>query len=122
MSTEETKYADLPEEAHRAVHAARDHAQAIETARQVQLEEAVEKTALRTKSDMLDALREVFATSDENKDPKQMSILIQRIPLLCLNIEQMHNDISELKDSQKWAVRIVVGLFIAAVAKMVFLP
>lgn len=108
---------EITDAAHEAVHAARDAAQAIEMARQNQIEEAV----TRTKDALLQGLKEVFGDSD-SKDPQAMKVLVRRIPILCTSIEQMHQDISDLKDTQKWATRIVVGLFIAAVAKMVFLP
>lgn len=104
-----------------AVHKAKNAQAAVEIAREAQLNDLVEKTAIRAKESLLEGLKEVFGDL-EPKNPQQMSVLVQRIPILCTNILQMHSDIAELKDSQKWAVRIVIGLFIAAVAKMVFIP
>lgn len=117
----EVTYEQLPQAAHDVVHAARDEAQAREVSRQAQLDEAIEKTSLRTKADVLDVFQQVFGDGD-SKDPHEMKVLVQRIPILCTQITQMHADIGEMRDNQKWATRIVVGLFITAVAKMVFLP
>lgn len=115
----------MPEASHQAVQKARDAAQALEIARETQIhkaaELAAEKASRRTTDDLIFSLKEVFGDSDSSSSG-EMKILVRRIPILCVNIEQMHNDIRALKDSQTWAVRIVVGLFIAAVAKMIFLP
>lgn len=81
-----------------AVHKARGAAQALEVARQAQLYDAVERTAARTKEQLLEALGEVFG-NDNAKDPAQMKVLVQRVPLLCQSVAQTHSDISEIKDS-----------------------
>lgn len=80
-----------------AIHSAKNAAQALETARQAQLADAVERTAIRTKESLLEGLREVFG--DDSKDPAQMKVLVQRVPLLCQNVEQTHKDIADIKDS-----------------------
>ncbi len=103
------KYEDMSPEAHAAVHAARDEAQAREMARQVQLEEAIDKASLQTKADVMEVLEKVFGNT-EPKNPKEMSILVQRIPILCTQILQMHSDIGEIKDNNKWLVRAVFGM------------
>lgn len=106
MSTkgQDVTYEDLPAAAREAVHAARNAQQTIEVARAIQIQEAAdhaaEKAAQRTKTDMLDALMEVFG-NDNKKDPAQMSVLVQRVPLLCRNVEQTHQDIGEIKESLK---------------------
>lgn len=41
------------------------------------------------------ALRNVF-TDDNLGDPKQMKVINQRIPLLCLSVQQTQKDISEI--------------------------
>lgn len=104
-----------------AVHKTKNAAQAIEIAREAQLAKAVEDTAQRTKEALLEGLKEVFGGGD-SKNPQEMKVLVQRIPVLCTQIMQIHDDLSDMKDNQKWAVRIIVGLFIAALAKLVFLP
>lgn len=104
-----------------AVHTAKNAQQAIEFAREAQLRQAVEETARRTKESLLEGLKEVFGEGD-NKDPEQMKILVRRIPVLCTNVNQMHDDISDIKDNIKWAVRIVLGAVILAVLKVIFIP
>lgn len=111
----------LDPKAREAVHAQRDAAYTVELAREAQLARAIEEVAQRTKHDVIEGLREVFGNSD-SEDPGRMKVLVRRIPLICQDIAQMRDDVQEMKDSQKWATRIIIGLFIAAVAKMVFLP
>ncbi len=104
-----------------AAHKAKSAQAAVELARELQQAEMIEKTAQKTKEALLEGLREVF-TNDATKSPSQMSVLIQRVPIICTSIMQMHDDIKDLKDSQRWAVRIVVGAVLAAVLKLVLLP
>lgn len=104
-----------------AVHKARNAQQAIELAREAQIHEAIAKTAENTKAALLEGLKEVFGDGDD-KDPNQMRILVRRIPILCTNIETMHQDIAEIKDGNKWLVRIVVGAVVLAVIKLVLIP
>lgn len=81
-----------------AVHKAKNAAQAVEIAREAQNAKLVEDTAARTKESLIEGLREVFE-NDNNKDPKQMRVINQKIPLLCLSVEQTHTDIAEMKES-----------------------
>lgn len=108
-----------------AIDNAKSAQAAIELAREVQITEAVEKTAKRTKDDVLEVFREVFG-SDGTKDP-QMRVLVQRIPILCTQILQMHSDIGDIKDNQKWALRTGIGVLVTLMvalllgaARMVF--
>lgn len=91
-----------------AIHAAKNAAQAVENARALQLQEAVEKTSARTKADVLDALKQIFQGPDE-KDPEHMSIIYQKIPVLCVRVDAIDKNIEELKDSNKWAIRFILG-------------
>lgn len=109
----------LSPEAAEAIHKAKNAAQAVEFAREVQLQKAVEETAQKTKEALLEGLREVFGESD-SENPQQMKVLVRRIPILCTNVEQMHEDLKEMKDNQKWATRIVIGGVIAGVLAMLF--
>ncbi len=96
-----------------AVHKAKNAAQAVEVARQEQLAEMVEKTAQRTKEQLLEGLREVF-TNDVTKSPAEMQIMIQRVPILCTTVLQMHEDIADLKDNLKWGVRVILAAVVTA--------
>jgi HPt (histidine-containing phosphotransfer) domain-containing protein len=102
-----------------AVHAVKNAAQAVEITRQAQLAEVVEQTAQRTKESLLEGLKEVFGNSDSD-NPQQMTILVRRIPILCTNIEAMHQDISDIKGNIKWAVRLVIGTVILGVLGLLF--
>lgn len=81
----------------------------------------MDKEELR--KEMLSVLSEVFSMdADEDRNPEHMRVLVRRIPILCTNIETMHQDISELKDNTKWAVRIILGAVILALLKLIFIP
>lgn len=85
---------DLSEEAKEAIHQTRNAQQAVELAREVQNKQLVEDTALRTRDSVLEGLKEIF--SDDAKDPGKMTVLTQRVPLLCQNVEQTHKEIGEI--------------------------
>lgn len=108
-----------PEEAAAiAVHKVTSAAQATEMTRQVQVQQAIEDTAVRTKQSMMEVLKDIFGDSD-SKDPEQMKILVRRIPLLCTRIDQMHNDISSIQSNLSWGIRLVLGAVILAVVYVV---
>src|SRR3954451_24947996 len=102
-----------------AVHKARSAQQAIEIARELQMQRAVEETAQKTKEALLEGLKEVFGGSD-SEDPQQMRILVRRIPIICTSIEQMHDDISDIKDNLKWAIKIILGAVVAGLIAVLF--
>jgi hypothetical protein len=104
-----------------AVHKAKSAQLAIELARQAQQNELVEKTVQKTKEALLEGLKEVF-TNDAERSPQEMRVLIQRVPIICTSIMQMHDDIKDLKDSQKWAVRVILGAIILAIMKLILIP
>lgn len=121
MDNPNLTYKDVPEVSHEAVHKAREAAQAIEVAREAQLADVVEKTAMRTKAALLEGLKEVFA-NDNDKTPSEMSVLIQRVPILCTNVIQMHDDIANIKSNLTWIVRLVVGAVVVALLKLILVP
>lgn len=86
-----------------AIHKAKNAQAAVELARELQLEEAIEKTAARTKEALIEGLTEVFGEGDQRKDPAKMQILIRRIPLICKDVRQIHVDMKEMKDDNKEA-------------------
>lgn len=48
------------------------------------------------KKQVIEGLKEVFGESD---NPQQMKVLVRRIPIICTNIETMHDNIKEIKDN-----------------------
>lgn len=104
-----------------AAHKARSAQLAVELAREVQLEEAIKKTATETKAALLEGLKEVFDFSDAN-DSGEMKILVRRIPLICQDVKQIHTDIASINDNLKWGVRIILGAIILAMLKLLFIP
>lgn len=89
---------DLSPEAAQAIHKTKSAQQAIELARAIEIERAVEQTALKTKEALLEGLKEVFGESD-SENPQQMKVLVRRIPILCTNVAEMHSDLGEIKTS-----------------------
>ncbi len=71
-----------------AVHAAKNAAQAVETARAVQAAALHENTT----QSLVEALRQVFGEGQE----RQRFIDITRIPLICQSIIQMGDDLKEI--------------------------
>jgi Fe-S cluster assembly ATPase SufC len=111
-----------------AVHTAKNAAQAVEVARQTQMIEVAKAAAAETKIMLMESLREVFGEGDQ-KNPEQMQILVQRIPLICQDVNQIHVDIREVKDSVEkinnntvWGVRLILGTVILAILKVILLP
>ncbi len=83
----------MPEEAHRAVHAARDHAQAVEFAREAQMTQAI-KDALHQSREATIAVIQEALTYGGNDRPA----LVARIPVIC-------NDIRWIK----WGIMGILG-------------
>lgn len=113
----ETEKTPAQEASATAVTAAKVAAKAVEVSREAQLAEAVEKTAVQTKRALLEGLKEIFAGPDES-DPEHMSIIYSKIPLLCLQVKAMQNDISGINSNIKWAVRLILGALILAGIKL----
>lgn len=104
-----------------AINAASVHAEAVERARVAQIQETVQETARVTKEALLESLKEVFGDGD-NKDPEQMKILVRRIPILCTNVEAMHERLDSIDENIRWAVRIILGGVLLAILKLVLIP
>lgn len=124
MTPEETH---ISPEAENAVHKAKNAAQALEIAREVQLAEVVEKTALRTKESLLEGLREVFGDGDAAKDPKELRVLVHRIPIICEDVKEMKRDISDtassvakINDNLSRVVWIILTAVILAILGLIF--
>ena len=78
-------------------------------------QEAIEKARLaQMKLALSESLKDVFGGSD---DPAQMKVLVRRIPILCTNIEAMHQAIEDIQSNLRWAVRIVLGAVILGALK-----
>jgi hypothetical protein len=102
----------LSPEAHKAAHAAKNAQQAVEIAREAQIAEMVAKTAEETKRAVFEGLQQIFRPADKN-DPGQMTIIHQKIPVICADVATIKSDIAELKDDSKWNKRAIIGGAIA---------
>lgn len=119
---------DSQEASAEAAHKAKNAQAAVETAREIQNEELVQKTAQKTKEALLEGLKEVFG-GGEDHETGEMRVLVKRIPILCTNIENMHEQLGEMKDAIKetndnikWGIRVVLGAVILAILKLIFIP
>lgn len=100
---------------------AKEAQEAVEKARETQLQEAIRKTAVETKAALLEGLKEVFDYGDANESG-EMKVLVRRIPLICQDVKQIHSDIASINDNLKWGVRIVLGAVFVALLKLIFVP
>lgn len=126
----ETKYEDMPEATYDAIHAVRDAQQAIEVAREAQSTHQLSQV----KGALLEGLKEVFGEGD-GKDPDKMVVLYSRIPVLCVSVDKIKSDISDIKEAQaialgnqtasradiaaikdnlKWGIRLFIGTIVTA--------
>ncbi len=106
---------DLSPESAEAVHKAKNAAQAVEMAREAQAREQADMN----KQALLSALREVFGDGDGARDPREMRVLVQRIPILCTSILAMHASIEKMENNQTWVTRAIIGGVIAAVFALI---
>lgn len=90
---------ELSTEAELAIHKTRSAQQAVEIAREVQIQKAIEETANRTENSIRKVLQEVFVESDSEK-PEKMKVLWSKIPLLCTNMTAMHESIRTIEANQ----------------------
>lgn len=111
-----------------AVHKAKNAAQAVENARAAQVEEAAMRAAECTKKALLEGLKEIF-TDDNNKTPQEMRILIQRVPIICTNIMQMHEalgrtdaSVERINTNISRVVWLVITAVLLALLKLVLIP
>ncbi len=105
-----------------AVTKASDAQLAVENARKAELAQAVSETASQTKAALLEGLKEVFGDTSDSDNPGQMKILVRRIPIICTEITQIHEDISKINNNIGWGVKIVIGAVILGILKLVVLP
>ena len=104
-----------------AVHKAKNAQQAIEMARQLQIQEAVAKTAEETRRAVFEGLHQIFGEPD-GKDPEQMRVIHQKIPILCIRMDAIDNNIKNIQDNLTWTVRLIIGAVLLAILKLIFIP
>ena len=88
-------------------------------ARSVEHDQIAEKAAAKAKEGVMEALQEVFGYSDKAADSPEMTVLIRRIPLICQDVRDMKEDISEIKGNTQWVVRLILGAVLVALLSMV---
>lgn len=122
-----------------AVDAAAIHAEAVEKARMAQVQAMIEESERRMTGALQTALKEVFSEGERNK----RYIDVTRVPLICQNITGIHDSLKKLEDkmetklvsreafdaqkekvdglqdNQKWVVRSIIGIVIAAVMALI---
>lgn len=96
-----------------AVHKAKGAAQAVETARELQIAEAVAKTKEETKMAIFEGLKEIFHPADD-ADPEHMKVIYGKIPILCIRMDAMDKNIATINENIKWGVRIVISAVLVA--------
>ncbi len=111
-----------------AAHKAKNAQQAIELARELQQTELIDKIAEKAGEKLLVGLKEVF-TNDAERSPKEMKILIQRVPIICQSIIQIHEaqarsdvNIEKINTNINRVVWLIVSAVVLALLKMVLIP
>ena len=69
----------------------------------------------RTKEKMLDTLDEYFNRGID----KKKFIDVNRIPLICQDIANIHQSIAKLEDNTTWIVRLIIGAIVLALLGLV---
>lgn len=114
-----------------AVQKTTEAAAAVERAREGQIHTANLESEERMLKSLTKTIKDAFNTDDDQG--QRRFIDITRIPVICRDIATMHEDIAiikgsiknntddvtSIKDSMKWAVRIVVGSIILGIVAKV---
>lgn len=100
-----------------AVQKTKEAAQAVERAREVQMNTANLESEKRILDSITDTIKDAFKT--DNGDGQKKFIDITRIPLICHDIATMRGDIATINDNLKWGPRVVIGAVILALIGMV---
>jgi len=118
---------ELSPEAAQAVHDVKNAQHSVEVAREVQAADLVAKTKQETKQAIVEALQDIFG-GPNIEDPEHMTIIYQKIPILCIRVDNIDKNIVEIKASMLWFTRAalgavvtgVVGLIIVAATKFIY--
>lgn len=98
MTKDSMAYDNLPEESHEAVHAARDHAQKVELAREVQTTRVAKAAADEVSSNIGEIVRynieHVLARGTE----QEKSIILARVPYICQDIKNIDKRLEKIVD------------------------
>ncbi len=85
--TTEQDYQDLPEASHEAVHAARDHAQKVELAREVQTNRVAKATVDEVSASIGNIVRSNIEHVLARGTEQEKSIILARVPYICQDIK-----------------------------------
>lgn len=97
MSKDSMAYDNLPEESHEAVHAARDHAQKVEMAREVQTTRVARATAEEVSANIGDIVRTNIEHVLARGTEQDKSIILARVPYICQDIKSINGALDEIK-------------------------
>ncbi len=93
---ESKDYIDLPEASHEAVHAARDAAQAVELARQLQTDKAAEAAANKITQNMGDILQTRLEHVLARGTEQEKAIILARVPYICQDIKGINEALQNI--------------------------
>ena len=77
----------------------------------------VEQRLIRQKEEMLDILDEYF---NRGVDKKKF-IDVNRIPLICQDISNIHIALKKIEDNVTWIVRLIIGAVVTALIGLVIM-
>lgn len=95
---EKKDYQNLPEASHEAVHKARDAAQAVELARQLQTTEAAEAAAQKVTANIGDIIQSRVEHVLARGTEQEKSIILARVPYICQDIKGINQALSDIRN------------------------
>lgn len=67
-----------------------------------------------TEEAVFNALQKIF-TMDGEKSTQEMSVLVQRIPILCTSVVSMQKSIEKIEANINWVIKLILGAVILAI-------
>ena len=80
-----------------AIESKKQTAEVVEFARMKQSEAQVESIKNETLNAVSNVLKDIFGESD-TKDPEKMKVIMKRVPILCTNVQLMHETLEKIQD------------------------
>ncbi len=107
---------ELSPEAAQAIHDAKNAQQSIEVAREAQNQEL----SKQMRDAVLEALQNIFGGPNV-EDPEHMTIIYQKIPILCIRVDAIDKNIVDIKASIQWFTRAALGAVVTGIVGLILL-
>lgn len=105
----------IPDASKEAIVKAKEAAEAIEISRSTQMQDMLDRSDERITGLLSKVLKNVFGEYENSG----RFIDAAKIPLICQQINQLHDNVASIQDNIKWAARIIIGAVILALLALV---